>query len=728
MLLGQTKWILRRTETVSFTAEGSTRRHIVFDCMLPSDDSKWLKWIPDGESEEYEPRYVGLPITYLGKGDLINLDVRDGDGSSLHTVGLKDDSRVVRHALENCIYALPDRNRLLYRLNVLALQEMESILFKCSSSQKLDFLSLYQKDLRKLGAQISLWCREYYRRELTGNDKNPKDESLFKYFLDGSGVKESGLRFHGNLILDTQEPDKYIDSSVKYAVMNNAYSMVLNSSWSGILRRQKSGEATGGCAEIVAFKGLDDEIRRAMYMPDFESAQRAVKQDFNIYDVAERKIDYIRKTLFSEILNEHENNDWKKFDELLESELDWSVRALLRLLRDWRNAHTQHAMEAKLSDGTRQKGSSDDNDLSPFLLLLTSVCDTYPLIVLVPIKDAKQQKRLLIKISFDAGYSRTSHREVGLRNLSMDQTIDLAFQTFGARSTHIEVAPAENAILTDVREIALTQPSANAMAKKNESHRLAARIAAGRLHVSTGSNEKWPLTRLRLTIMMQRNYIASFFLWSMLSFVLNLALGCMIGMWPWRGLVESHMISPQVLSLFSAQNVLAILAVVFTLWVARRISTMQHRIVEGLNSSMTAMLNIDLLISTELCLIACGGMTGSGDDITGGGWCPGWKIFSDLCCIVSFVILIIASISGVEYCRRIAKIDGSFRMRTEYQPVSDNQSEQNEQQRAIMPADQAAFSVLESYSEQERNHILMNVDRLPVFRRTKGKAAQDGHE
>lgn len=46
MLLGQTEWILRRSETVTFTAEGSTRRHITFDCMLPDDPHKWLKWFP----------------------------------------------------------------------------------------------------------------------------------------------------------------------------------------------------------------------------------------------------------------------------------------------------------------------------------------------------------------------------------------------------------------------------------------------------------------------------------------------------------------------------------------------------------------------------------------------------------------------------------------------------------------------------------------------------------
>lgn len=38
MLLGQTEWVLRRTETVTFTSEGSTRRHIAFDCMLPNNE------------------------------------------------------------------------------------------------------------------------------------------------------------------------------------------------------------------------------------------------------------------------------------------------------------------------------------------------------------------------------------------------------------------------------------------------------------------------------------------------------------------------------------------------------------------------------------------------------------------------------------------------------------------------------------------------------------------
>lgn len=74
MLLGQAEWILRRTETVSFLNGGNTRRSISFDCMLPGDDAKWLRWIPDTHDSQTEPRYVGLPVTFLGKSDLINLD------------------------------------------------------------------------------------------------------------------------------------------------------------------------------------------------------------------------------------------------------------------------------------------------------------------------------------------------------------------------------------------------------------------------------------------------------------------------------------------------------------------------------------------------------------------------------------------------------------------------------------------------------------------------------
>lgn len=122
MLLGQTEWILRRSETVTFTAEGSTRRHITFDCMLPDDPHKWLKWLPDNEAmqcwpyarrgngdqdspdpdQEYQPKYVGLPVTFLGKGDLINLDVRDGEGNVLHTAGREDDA-----SADPCVGELP---------------------------------------------------------------------------------------------------------------------------------------------------------------------------------------------------------------------------------------------------------------------------------------------------------------------------------------------------------------------------------------------------------------------------------------------------------------------------------------------------------------------------------------------------------------------------------------------------------------------------------------------
>lgn len=780
MLLGQTEWILRRTETVTFTTEGSTRRHIAFDCMLPSDERKWLKWIPDEESARIqsistgnpdavsfagtlatgcEPRYVGLPVTFLGKGDLINLDVRDGEGNALYTVGRRDDAAVLFHALENCLYRLKSKDFLLYELNMLALREMRDVYETIGCDGETangddGAIAAFRNDLRRLGHRIAAWCRTYRNEFLGGcggrsgaghtdsaeTDPNETDDEILAYFNDLSGCPNEpnadqdnhadgtcSLRYHNR-------PVSNLNSSVKYAVLDIAHNMVVNSSWSGTLRQ------TGRSRTVAVFRGLDQSAKNAMGdEPRDESMDDDVLE--GVTEVDTQRIDCMRKTLLARILAdidattanadalpeenaeryEHARNRerdaaWREryadserwLDEepgrrfgrsqaqvreggRSHGEHDWCVRALMRFLHIWQSSgKTQEEYDA----------------LQSYLLLLSSACDTYPFIVLVPIERARNRERLMVKIGFDAGYKESLRQKLDLRN----QTIDLAFQTYSARSTHIEVAPAEGIVLTNASEIVSRaganggmagEPAAGAKkhngdlppmtAKKAASHHMAARIAAGRLHMSTGSREKWPLTHLRLTLMMRRNFIASFVIWSLLTLALNIGLGCVIGVGPWPGLVAAGLITPQVLSFFSAQNVVGAIAVVFTLWVARRISTMQHRVVEGLNSSMTTMMNVNLFLFTGLCLVACGGMIGSGDDITGGGWSPAWRWIVAACLAVSLAITGISISAWFEYLRRSVKSDGTFRLSTCTDPNLGSATEQD----TVMPADRSAFSALE---------------------------------
>ena len=771
MLLGQTEWILRRTETVTFTSEGSTRRHIAFDCMLPNNERKWLKWIPDEEPARIqtnpvqspisgtpagalavtntsdtgcEPRYVGLPVTFLGKGDLINLDVRDGEGNTLHTVGRRDDAVVLIHALENCLYQLDSKDFLLYELNMLALREMrktcEAVDHGGESMIGDDTaIASFRNDLRRLGHRIAAWCRTY-RKEVrdadspiaAGADKTTgTDDEILTYFGNYFGNPSdcpnehsadqndhsSGaccLRYHNKPVANR-------NSSVKYAVLDTAHNMVVNSSWSGMLRQTARNRA------ITSFRGLDQSVKNAM---GDGSHDEGMDDDVleGVSEIDTQRIDYTRKALLARILTGIDpntvradgNGEWPGRDVAWHAryeasehwldegsgqgrgEYDWCVRALMRFLYIWQGD---------------AKSREEYDALQSYLLLLSSACDTYPFIVLVPIERARNRERLMVKIGFDAGYKESLRQKLDLRN----QTIDLAFQTYSARSTHIEVAPAEGIVLTDASEIVSKaganggvagEPAAGAKksaggralmpAKNRASHHMAARIAAGRLHMSTGSREKWPLTHLRLTLMMRRNFIASFAIWSLLTLALNVGLGCVIGIGPWKGLVATGLVSTQVLSFFSAQNVVGAIAVVFTLWVARRISTMQHRVVEGLNSSMTTMMNINLFLFTGLCLVACGGMIGSGDDITGGGWSPVWRWIVAACLVVSLVITGISISAWFEYLRRSVKSDGTFRLATCTDPNLGASTGQD----TVMPADRSAFSALEICDGRRRRDAM----------------------
>lgn len=721
MLLGQTEWILRRSETVTFTAEGSTRRHITFDCMLPDDPHKWLKWLPDNEAmqcwpyarrgngdqdspdpdQEYQPKYVGLPVTFLGKGDLINLDVRDGEGNVLHTAGREDDASVLIHALENCLYELDSRDFLLYELNILALQEMRDLLGDVADSGSAGSPEEgFHRDLAYLGCCIAAWCHAY-RGHVHANDDV---ENLLTYF--------SNIRSFGNKLTYHNKSVTQVSSSVKYSVLNLAHNMVVNSSWSGTLHQNEQG------CDSILFRGLSRSVKRAMgrrrHVNALESAEEEIQADT-------QRIDYTRKTMLAAILAEHvavnddavsigvradqwrelrdESNRWlEDYERRGRHEYDWCVRALMRFLFIWQRSKIDRAEYLAMQ---------------AYLLLLSSACDTYPLIVLMPIERVRNHERLMVKIGFDAGYRESLLQKLDLRN----QTIDLAFQTYSARSTHIEVAPAEGIVLTNASEIVSSNGAEESYTRKRDGdcrptaksrgaktsglshrispvrvrHHLSARIAAGRLHMSTSCHEKWPLTHLRLTLMLRRNFIASFVMWSLLTLVLNVGIGCMIGIGPWPGLVAAERVSSQVLSFFSTQNVVGAIAVVFTLWVARRISTMQHRVVEGLNSSMTAMMNVNLMLFTCLSLIACGGMVGSGDDIIGGWWSPAWRWVVFVCLLVSAVITVISIFEWIEYLRRNVKMDGTFRLKAYADANLDRATEQD----AIMPADRSAFSALE---------------------------------
>lgn len=723
MLLGQTEWILRRTETVSFLNGGSTRRSISFDCVLPDDETKWLQWVPGAalQHSPADPQYVGLPVTFLGKSDLINLDVKDGNGAALHTVGMNDDATVLETSLEGCFKSLGILGDFLqYQLSLLGLDELKRVLGPTADEAERNDNNNFKAHFRAaMGSVIS--CCEKYRNQQPDSASTSDATSDFI---------NNAIAFFNKISMTADQRQQDSDHNLGINNLgfteNQAASAIIYSEWHGI------ASADTNCEQR---RDLNYFTVHSLGFLWSEGPDRTPASAPNIKDA--RELDDKRKDAISRIMRKdgektlpYQSNTpqpptrvqfWDEqrqaplsdgFDQTLDNESDWAVRALLRFLDIWQR---------------EPKDQTEYNAMQSYLLLLSSACDTYPLIVLVPIELATKQQRMMVKISFDAGY-----REDELRKyIPFNQIIDLSFQTYGANSTHIEVAPAENVVLTNVTEVDIPNKSQasdksdthkgsrspnticglrNMRKSKNLSDHLSARVAADRLHVSIRKHSSWPLTHLRLTVMMRRNYTASFLLWSLLLLILDIGMMCVIGMPGWQGLAMKPAISSQILSFFSAQNILAILALVYTLWVARRIGTMQHRVVEGLNSSLTGLLNTDLLIFTVLSLIASSGMkTGDngGDDIVSGNWSSWCQISCFVGVIIATLIAGIAIHGFVLYWMRSTKYDGVFPLYVDCS-MHPRKYEKTRRKRPapILPADRAAFSALETCSERQRQRAL----------------------
>lgn len=352
---------------------------------------------------------------------------------------------------------------------------------------------------------------------------------------------------------------------------------------------------------------------------------------------------------------------------------DWIMDAFGAFVHEW----CKQIDDANIpkSDKKEQK-----DILRTYLLLLSSACDTYPLVVLIPREQAHD--RLLIKISFDAPYRE---RLIDVINPCV-QTIEFAFQTYGARSTHIEVEPLDDMILTDARQIA-NNPSA----KRNA--RLRARATAGRLHVATKRDAKEPMTRLRLSLMMRRNFIVSFLLWSTMTLLFTGFAAYLVNLSD-PSAPFNHLPS-QTRGLLGQDNMLAALALVLSLWMARRISTIQHPLVEGISSSTNAFMNINIGLMLISAFVVC---------------CetPPTDLASQTLTIASFLVSFIIWICSIcmlwRYLHRQIKDDCALPLQVALpHRKSRFWGDTFNPRSAVMPADKAAFSILESFPDEQRN-------------------------
>lgn len=90
-LLVNWNWITRRVESVRLNASGDTRRHISFDFSIPSKSA--AVWTPLGQNTPSEQLVV--PLTFLNKGTIVNLDLRDASGTSLSNLSSRENGWVM---------------------------------------------------------------------------------------------------------------------------------------------------------------------------------------------------------------------------------------------------------------------------------------------------------------------------------------------------------------------------------------------------------------------------------------------------------------------------------------------------------------------------------------------------------------------------------------------------------------------------------------------------------
>lgn len=91
-LMSDWSWMTRRVEKIQIIADGQTRRRLSFDFTLPPDPG--LAWVREG----HELGTI-VPLTFLRKGPLVNLDIKDHQGASLPVLSREENAEVAYQAI-----------------------------------------------------------------------------------------------------------------------------------------------------------------------------------------------------------------------------------------------------------------------------------------------------------------------------------------------------------------------------------------------------------------------------------------------------------------------------------------------------------------------------------------------------------------------------------------------------------------------------------------------------
>lgn len=93
MVLKPSTWIHRRVESITYAANGETRRRVSLDLTIPTDYQETLK---EGEC-------ALLPLAIMDKGPLVRFDMRDAEGRALPVLETQANGEVAQRVLGSLI-------------------------------------------------------------------------------------------------------------------------------------------------------------------------------------------------------------------------------------------------------------------------------------------------------------------------------------------------------------------------------------------------------------------------------------------------------------------------------------------------------------------------------------------------------------------------------------------------------------------------------------------------
>lgn len=247
-------------------------------------------------------------------------------------------------------------------------------------------------------------------------------------------------------------------------------------------------------------------------------------------------------------------------------------------------------------------GNNDAQALLALLLLLSNLCEQYPLIAYVPADEIRQ--KMIFDVRFDERYANADrgrvlplYERLGRHLLGptrLEDHIDLAFQSYVSRSATLEIAPIEHADIEEIKEI-------TSLGKIDEDHKIRARAVAGRIQCTRNIMHREPVSRIRLTVLPDWRTLRYSFHWSLLLALLSmLNIVALFANSPLSKYFSEDnpiaQLSSVLSSLFTGDNLIAGLSMIFTLWLAKTLSGINNSIGDHIRQKL------DDTISRELIL------------------------------------------------------------------------------------------------------------------------------